>query len=503
VQPGAGDLAGGEEVPDVRLAAQVGADAAARVVGGRDHGDRLGGDVDPVLQAALRDVGEALPDEVRRHGRAVQVGAVVAGALQLCVDGARHHVAGRQVRALVVARHEALSGGVAQHRPLAADRLADQEAAGLGVVEAGRVELDELHVHDGGPRPVGHGDAVSRRDLRVAGVDVDLAAAPGGQQGQRRANPPDLAALLVEQVGTDHPGRPGPRQLLGGHQVHGQDVSEDLDPGVVLAAGHQHPLDLLAGEVGRVEHTTVGVATLPAQVEARPGAARIEVDSQLEEALDRVGPALHHESHHPLVTEPRSGPQGVLHVGLEGVAGVHHCGDAPLGVVGGGLGGALLGDDDDAPHLGRAQGEAQAGDPTAENQEVAVTYHAVAARPGRGSLVLALEAREIRRLHPTIVPRVVLAAPAQRALHAQHSASAEAVAPVAGRGDLRAAVDAGSQVPLFGSVHHPRPPRRFGGHVDAEIPSCHRSGPAAASRPGTPGSEPARLATLRYGWSPW
>ena len=67
--------------------------------------------------------------------------------------------------------------------PFAAYRLGDQERLGQRVEEGGGVELHEFHVGDGGPGPVGHGDAVAGGHVRVAGVQVDLAGAAAGQQG--------------------------------------------------------------------------------------------------------------------------------------------------------------------------------------------------------------------------------------------------------------------------------------------------------------------------------
>ena len=51
------------------------------------------------------------------------------------------------------------------------------------MVEAGRVELHEFHVGDGGPRPIGHGHSVSRSDVGIARVEVDLAGTAAGEQG--------------------------------------------------------------------------------------------------------------------------------------------------------------------------------------------------------------------------------------------------------------------------------------------------------------------------------
>jgi hypothetical protein len=53
--------------------------------------------------------------------------------------------------------------------------------------QAGGMKLDELHVRDRHARAVGHGHAVAGGDVGVRGVEIDLAAAAGGQQHMRAA----------------------------------------------------------------------------------------------------------------------------------------------------------------------------------------------------------------------------------------------------------------------------------------------------------------------------
>ena len=69
-----------------------------------------------------------------------------------------------------------------EHAAFAAHRLADQKGLGLGMIEAGGMELDELHVGDRRAGALGHGHAVAGGDVRIGGVEIDLAAAAGGQQ---------------------------------------------------------------------------------------------------------------------------------------------------------------------------------------------------------------------------------------------------------------------------------------------------------------------------------
>ena len=123
MQAGAGGLADRVQAGDVGAAVQVGHDAAAGVVRGRHHRDRLLGDVDAEFQAARVDGREVLLEEFGRLVADVEVDVVEAALLHLEVDGAGDHVARGQFAALVVRRHEARAGGGAGFRRQLAGRL--------------------------------------------------------------------------------------------------------------------------------------------------------------------------------------------------------------------------------------------------------------------------------------------------------------------------------------------------------------------------------------------
>src|SRR5471032_1974723 len=140
VQAGAGGFADGVQARDVGASGQVGDHAAAGVVRGRHDRNRLLGDVDAQFQAARVDGGEVLDQECGRLVADVEVDVVEAALLDLEVDGAGHHVARRQLGALVVFQHEAAaSGGPGfrrqfQQAAFAAYRFRDQEGFGVGMV---------------------------------------------------------------------------------------------------------------------------------------------------------------------------------------------------------------------------------------------------------------------------------------------------------------------------------------------------------------------------------
>ena len=123
--------------------------------------------------------------------------------LHLVVDGAGDDVARRQFGARIVLGHEARAVGQAQDAAFAAHRLGDQERLGVRVIEAGRMELDELHVGDAAAGAPGHGDAVAGRGVGIGGVEVDLAGAAGGEHGMAGAEGDHPVAVAVEHIGAE------------------------------------------------------------------------------------------------------------------------------------------------------------------------------------------------------------------------------------------------------------------------------------------------------------
>src|SRR5438094_98492 len=61
------------------------------------------------------------------------------------------------------------------------------------------MKLEELHVADRGSGAIGHGNAVSGRDLRICSVAIDLAGAAARQQHCRGSDDPALAVAIPDQ----------------------------------------------------------------------------------------------------------------------------------------------------------------------------------------------------------------------------------------------------------------------------------------------------------------
>ena len=156
--------------------------------------------------------------------------------------GAAHHVARREILGGGrVALHEALAFGIGEIAALAARALGDEAA---GAVDAGRVELDELHVLQRQPGAQHHGIAVAGAGMRRGAGEIGAAIAAGRQHHHVRAEAVQGAVLEV-------PGQDAAADALLVHdEIEGEILDEEL--GVVLQALLVERVDDgMAGAVGR------------------------------------------------------------------------------------------------------------------------------------------------------------------------------------------------------------------------------------------------------------
>ena len=372
VEPRARALPQGEEPLDVRLPVKVRPHAAALVVRRRDHRDRLLRHVDAEREARLVDVREVLPDERRSPGPDVEIDAILPGPLHLRVDRPRDDVPRREFLHRVGPLHEPAPAAVQEDRPLAADRLGDEERLGERVVETGGVELDEFHVGDRRPGAVRQRDSVSRGDIGVARVQVHLSRTPGGEYRHVRHEGVDRAGRPVEHIGAEH--LVDPRVVEGGellprYEVDRRVVLVDPDPGVLPGAEEERPFHLAPRQVLRVEDPPRRVSPLAMEVVLPLPGLSGELDPPPDQLADPRRGVPHHEVDRVGVAKPRPRLVGILDVGLEGVLVAPDGGDPALRVVRARLGRRLLGDDGDPAFPRRPEREAQSGDPAADDQE--------------------------------------------------------------------------------------------------------------------------------------
>src|SRR5579859_1986849 len=204
----------------------------------------------------------------------------------------------------------------------------------MGVVQAGGVELHELQVPHAATGAPGHGDAVAGGTVRVAGVEVNLVGATGGQHHVAGRHGLHFLLPAVQEIGAVA-ARLRQAELGGGDEVHGDVVFEQGD---VLPRAHQlfeGRLDGAARGVRRMHHTPVRVAPLAGQV-VGAGVAVLFVAGELHALVDEPADAFrslfHHVADRGRGGETGTGVEGVLDVGLDGVRLVQDSGDAALGI---------------------------------------------------------------------------------------------------------------------------------------------------------------------------
>ena len=134
--------------------------------------------------------------------------------------GARDHVARGQVLGVRgVALHEALAVGVGEVAALAARAFGDEHA---GAVDAGRVELHELHVLQRQAGAQHHGVAVARAGVRARAGEIGAAIAAGRQDGLLGAEA--VQAAVGQAQGDDA----AAGAVLIHDQVDGEVLDEEL-----------------------------------------------------------------------------------------------------------------------------------------------------------------------------------------------------------------------------------------------------------------------------------
>ena len=229
------------------------------------------------------------------------------------------------------------------------------------------------------PGTPGHGHAVAGGDVGIGRVEIDLAAAAGGQQRDRRGEGLDLAGLLVEDIDPEALVVAGVAELLAGDQVNREVVLEDRDVRLVGHRRQQGALDFAAGDVLGVEDAALGMAALPAEVElaraVRTGYLALgEMHAQLDQLRNARRAILDDRAHGRFLAQAGARFERVAHVQFEGVLLARDGGDAALGVVGIRLGAVLLGDDRHAPVRRDFQRKRQPGNAAAQDKEIELLH---------------------------------------------------------------------------------------------------------------------------------
>ena len=298
------------------FAVVVAGNAAHVVVHGRLHRDRLLGDIHAGKDArGLGDARQALVDDGGAEVFEVQIDVVMLAAdAAPLADLHRHGAADDVARSEIlgvrrVALHEALALGIGEVAALAARPFGDQAA---GAIDAGRMELHELHVLQRQAGTQHHGITVAGARVRRGAGEVGTTVAAGGEDRHVRAETVQRPLGEVE------------RQHAAAHAVLHDEVDREVldeegggvaDRLLVERVQHRMP-----GAVGRRAgalrdalavvggHTAEGALVDAASVGARE---RHAVMLQLD---DRGRCLLAHELDGVLVAQPVRPLDGVVHV---------------------------------------------------------------------------------------------------------------------------------------------------------------------------------------------
>ena len=242
------------------------------------------------------------------------------------VDRAGHHVARRELGARVEIGHEAMAGvGDLELPALAAHRLGDQEVLDLQIVEAGRVELHELHVGDAAARPPGHGDAVAGRAARRGREEVDAARPARRQDGRAGGERLDPVGRAVEGIDApDIAARPNSARSW-----------RLVTRSITTMSGTRVMLGWARAALSRACCTAQPVASStwtmrrwlcpPSRVRCHCWSRRdVERHAELRQPLDRRRRAFDDELDGRPVVEPGAGDHRVLDMAVERVARLEH-----------------------------------------------------------------------------------------------------------------------------------------------------------------------------------
>ena len=224
---------------------------------------------------------------------------------------ARDHVARSEVLGGGrIALHEALAFGIDEIAAFAARAFGDEAA---GAVDAGRVELDELHVLQRQAGAQRHRAAVAGAGMRRGAGGVGAAIAAGGENRGLGAKTMQRAVVELQR---DHAAADA---LIVHDQVDGEELDVEFSgvPQRLAVHGVQHGV---AGAVGG----GAGALGLALAVVQRHAAERPLVDPAVLGARERHAPMLefvdgfgrvaHHVFDGVLVAEPVRPLDGVVHV---------------------------------------------------------------------------------------------------------------------------------------------------------------------------------------------
>jgi hypothetical protein len=184
-------------------------------------------------------------------------------------------------------------------------------------------------------------------------------------------------------------------QLGAGNQIDCVVVLEHGDIGVLPDLALERGLHRVSGRVGGVYHPAVTVAALGREMVAglAGGLAR-ERHALADQPLDAFPAVFDDLAGDFRVVQAGAGDECVLDMRFDVVGRRKHRGNAALGVVAGAFDQLFLGDEPDPLAVGNVQGEGQAGQPAANDQDVKFGRHRCSR--GKQSMLTEIRGRSTR-----------------------------------------------------------------------------------------------------------
>src|SRR5215472_3755865 len=153
--------------------------------------------------------------------------------------------------------HEFNAAGGLQYCPFPTHSLADQERFGFGMIQAGRIELDEFHVRNGRSSPIGHRHPIAGRYVWIRGVKIYFSASARGQKRARGGKGLDFTGSLIQRINPQTALIATRSDLLAGYEINRDMVLENRDVFMTSHRGEQSALDLTAVDIFCVQNAAL------------------------------------------------------------------------------------------------------------------------------------------------------------------------------------------------------------------------------------------------------
>ena len=229
-------------------------------MGGRDDGHGFLGDIDAKGETGFVDIGKSLDDEIFGSVRDIKKEIVLATNFEFMINGPGHDVSGGQFSHGMVFLHEGGPClGEEESGSFPTKGLADQKGFGVGMIKTRGVKLDKFKIADRTPRTIGHRDTVTRGNVGIGGVEIDLSGASTGQHGYFCGDGLYCVVVFVEDVGAQALiGLMGlEAELVCGDEIDGDLVIHDFDIGVIVGRMDQRSFNFGPRDISRMEYAAV------------------------------------------------------------------------------------------------------------------------------------------------------------------------------------------------------------------------------------------------------